>query len=185
MRTARLSDDDGNNLVKGIYTPSQRRMQARTGRIFLFLDALEMDGEERGKDLDPQNVYRELRKLACGFNALGSYADADDDRAPRTGDGKKVVVISPWGCGAFGGDFHIKLLLIWICASAYGDNVEELRLAVRRDWWESLDQDWRALIDHFREMSLERVWVAFSHLMRKYVDDPNSAIQWHSLRPPL
>jgi hypothetical protein len=185
LRTARLDDGDSPdeaNSIKGIYNPSQREMQGRIGRMFLFLDALEMDGESHGKDLGWENVHRELKKLTSGFHALASRMPPDHKIRPGYGN-KTIMVIPPWGCGTFGGDFHVKLLLIWMCASAYGDHIRELRLVVRRDWWESSIPAWRSLIGRLEGSSLERAWSGFTHLMERYSEDRNSPIQWHIISP--
>jgi len=179
--------DDGDhpndaNSTKGFYDSSQREMQGRIGRLFLFLDALEMDGENHGKDLDWENVHRELKKLSSGFHALASRMPPDSNTRPWSGN-KTIMVIPPWGCGTFGGDFHVKLLLIWMCASAYGDYVRELRLVVRRGWWESTVPAWRSLIGRLEGSSLEKAWSGVTRLMKRYSDDPNSPVQWHAISP--
>jgi hypothetical protein len=149
----------------------------------LFLDAQEMDGELHGRDLDKKVMIREMRKLASGFRGLltnnTSPLDSIDESKETEilGDGGQVrntrrevvLVVPPWGCGTFGGDFKVKLLLIWLVASSYGvpnqdqrstqdesdvdgdsqlrrGGIKEIRLAVKRSWWEGLDESWRAFI---------------------------------------
>jgi len=56
--------------LREIYTCAERSTQNRTGRSFLFLDALEMDGEKHGRDVEMKNMLREINKLMSGFNAL-------------------------------------------------------------------------------------------------------------------
>ncbi|KAG8804110.1 hypothetical protein FRC17_006036 [Serendipita sp. 399] len=139
----------------------------RKGRSFLFLDALEMDGEFHGRDRELDLVKRELRKLITGFGAL--------DINEHSGKGRRMrVVVPPWGCGTFGGDLRVKLLLIWLSASivsgeqpSFGDQVQkngddkeeedtgalELHLSLRKDMWNRLDPEWRhsiQSISHFR-----------------------------------
>ncbi|TRX92375.1 hypothetical protein FHL15_006761 [Xylaria flabelliformis] len=73
-------------------------------RAMLFMDASELDVEsdENGlPDLAPQNLIRDLNKAMIAF-CSGSYE----------------VIYSPlWGCGAFGGDPFVKLVLLWCAAS--------------------------------------------------------------------
>ncbi|KAJ2971352.1 hypothetical protein NUW58_g9441 [Xylaria curta] len=73
-------------------------------RTMLFMDALELDaeGNEVGlPDLVPENLTREVNKAAIAFSS-GVYD----------------VIISPlWGCGAFGGDPFVKVVLLWCAAS--------------------------------------------------------------------
>jgi poly(ADP-ribose) glycohydrolase len=73
-------------------------------RTMLFMDALELDGESDNRglpDLAPGNLLREVNKAAIAFSS-----SAYD------------VVYSPlWGCGAFGGDPFVKVLLLWCAAS--------------------------------------------------------------------
>jgi len=73
-------------------------------RTMLFMDALELDVESDDKglpDLAPGNLSREVNKAAIAFSS-GVY-DA---------------VYSPlWGCGAFGGDPFVKVMLLWCAAS--------------------------------------------------------------------
>ncbi|KAI0105049.1 poly glycohydrolase-domain-containing protein [Nemania sp. FL0031] len=73
-------------------------------RTMLFMDALELDaeGDETSlPDLAPENLTREVNKAAIAFTS-GPYE----------------VVYSPlWGCGAFGGDPFVKVMLLWCAAS--------------------------------------------------------------------
>ncbi|KAH8164615.1 hypothetical protein CIB48_g3648 [Xylaria polymorpha] len=73
-------------------------------RTMLFMDALELDVEsdENGlPDLAPKNLTRDLNKAAIAF-CSGSYE----------------TIYSPlWGCGAFGGDPFVKVVLLWCAAS--------------------------------------------------------------------
>ncbi|KAJ4312616.1 hypothetical protein N0V84_009854 [Fusarium piperis] len=80
----------------------------RPGGRLVFMDALEMDMLESSKgslpDLQPENVDREIRKATAGFE---SYP----------GD---TVFAGLWGCGAFGGDPGVKLVILWIAAAVAG-----------------------------------------------------------------
>ncbi|OBS19790.1 hypothetical protein FPOA_11514 [Fusarium poae] len=80
------------------------------GRL-VFMDALEMDMVEHSSsddlpDLYPENIDREINKAINGFT---SYK----------GDS---VFTGLWGCGAFGGDPGVKLVVLWLTAGA--SNVE-------------------------------------------------------------
>jgi poly(ADP-ribose) glycohydrolase len=74
------------------------------GRL-VFMDALEMDMLERSSsnglpDLYPENIDREINKATNGFT---SYK----------GDS---IFTGLWGCGAFGGDPGVKLMVLWLAA---------------------------------------------------------------------
>ncbi|KAI5467695.1 hypothetical protein BGZ63DRAFT_410587 [Mariannaea sp. PMI_226] len=81
----------------------------RGGRL-IFMDALEMDMVESPEDMVPDlltgNIDRELRKAFAGFVAA-SERDA-------------TIWTGLWGCGAFCGDAGVKLLILWLAASAAG-----------------------------------------------------------------
>jgi hypothetical protein len=116
-----------------------------------------MDGERYGRDVEMENMLREINKLMSGFNALlhRNAKNLADDHS--TSEHRFVVVLPPWGCGTFGGDFKVKLLLIWMAASMCG--ISELRLAVKSAWWNTLDADWRGLIERMRTMEdLSNIW---------------------------
>ncbi len=73
-------------------------------RAMLFMDALELDAaaNETGlPDLVPENLSREINKAAIAFSS-GVY---------------DVVFAPQWGCGAFGGDPFVKMMLLWCAAS--------------------------------------------------------------------
>ncbi|KAK4197346.1 hypothetical protein QBC40DRAFT_285726 [Triangularia verruculosa] len=79
-------------------------------RTMLFMDALELDLVDDGgglADLFPQNTEREIAKAYTAFYSSleGSICEI------RTG---------LWGCGAFGGDPDVKMLLMWLAASMAG-----------------------------------------------------------------
>ncbi|KIM32523.1 hypothetical protein M408DRAFT_220255 [Serendipita vermifera MAFF 305830] len=146
LRSARL---------RQLYSPSERILQGRTGRSYLFIDALEMDEDKHGKDAEAANILREMHKLMSGFSALALRSKANGHRS--------IVVVPPWGCGTFGGDFRVKLLLIWMAATVCG--IGELRCAVKEGWWVGLDPSWRLLIDRIRgkerdsgAWDVKRVW---------------------------
>jgi poly(ADP-ribose) glycohydrolase len=74
------------------------------GRL-VFMDALEMDMVERSSDKDlpdlyPENIDRELQKATHGFTSYN-------------GDS---IFTGLWGCGAFGGDPGVKLMILWLAA---------------------------------------------------------------------
>lgn len=146
------------------------RDQNRIGRSFLFLDALEMDGEQHGRDTDPPNLTRELVKLVTGFRGLvRSYPAA-----------RWMVVVPPWGCGTFGGDLKVKLFLIWIAASLCG--IDELRFAIRMDIWNEIDAPWRAFIQDASDDSKRTQWTP--DILWNFLSRPGQAptFDWSSLR---
>ncbi|KAH7179377.1 uncharacterized protein B0J16DRAFT_169671 [Fusarium flagelliforme] len=74
------------------------------GRL-VFMDALEMDMVERSSDNDlpdlyPENIDRELQKATNGFTSYN-------------GDS---IFTGLWGCGAFGGDPGVKLMILRLAA---------------------------------------------------------------------
>ncbi|KAF5584623.1 poly(ADP-ribose) glycohydrolase [Fusarium pseudocircinatum] len=76
----------------------------RGGRL-VFMDALEMDmldhSEDTGlPDLSYGNIDREINKAANGFSSYKGNS----------------VFTGLWGCGAFGGDPGVKLLILWLAA---------------------------------------------------------------------
>ncbi|KAF4944038.1 hypothetical protein FSARC_14784 [Fusarium sarcochroum] len=82
-------------------------MASWQGGRLVFMDALEMDMLEGSfdndlPDLHPENIDREIRKATVG---LASY------RGDR-------IFTGLWGCGAFGGDPGVKLILLWLAAAA-------------------------------------------------------------------
>ncbi|KAM0223729.1 hypothetical protein ACHAQD_002803 [Fusarium lateritium] len=81
--------------------------KAWKGGRLVFMDALEMDMLEHspGKglpDLYFDNIDRELSKATNGFASYG-------------GDS---IFTGLWGCGAFGGDPGVKLIMLWLAAGA-------------------------------------------------------------------
>ncbi|KAF5633508.1 poly(ADP-ribose) glycohydrolase [Fusarium tjaetaba] len=82
------------------------RKSWRGGRL-VFMDALEMDMLEHSEDtglpdLSHENIDRELNKAANGFSSYKGNS----------------VFTGLWGCGAFGGDPGVKLLILWLAAGA-------------------------------------------------------------------
>jgi len=167
--------------LRKIYSSSDRKIQSRIGRSFLFLDALEMDKERQGQDAKMGNMLREIHKLMSGFKALLQRNLENPMDTHHKNGHRLVVIIPPWGCGTFGGDIKVKLLLIWIAASVCGIN--ELRFAVRRDWWHALDVDWRNLIDNMRGMEVHDkarnvgwLWRLLCHLEK--ASDSSTTFNW-------
>ncbi|KAI0553163.1 hypothetical protein F4679DRAFT_498439 [Xylaria curta] len=73
-------------------------------RTMLFMDALELDVESDENSLlglAPQNLTRDLNKAAIAFSSTSN----------------KVVHSTLWGCGTFGGDPFVKVVLLWSAAS--------------------------------------------------------------------
>ncbi|KAF5660844.1 poly(ADP-ribose) glycohydrolase [Fusarium circinatum] len=77
------------------------------GGHLVFMDALEMDmldhsGNDGLSDLSHGNIDREINKAANGFSSYKGNS----------------VFTGLWGCGAFGGDPGVKLLILWLAAGA-------------------------------------------------------------------
>jgi poly(ADP-ribose) glycohydrolase len=75
-----------------------------TERTTLLIDALELDmvsGDEMLPDLEPGNVRWKLVKAYLAFSSA-LY---------------EKVITPLWGCGAFGGDPGVKMLVLWCSAS--------------------------------------------------------------------
>jgi poly(ADP-ribose) glycohydrolase len=86
------------------YEPAIRDLPS--GKL-LLMDALEMDLADTTKglaDLDEGNVDREIRKAATAFTS------PDHD----------IIWTGLWGCGAFGGNPAVKMVILWIAASVAG-----------------------------------------------------------------
>lgn len=64
-----------------------------------------------------QGILRELNKAYSGFSckAVGDSSPAGNLIPVATGN---------WGCGAFGGDKHLKTLIQWLAASRVGRSVK-------------------------------------------------------------
>lgn len=81
--------------------------KAWRGGNLIFMDALEMDMAEAADDLPDltkENLDREYVKAFKGFSS-NLY---------------NRVWTGLWGCGAFGGDPAVKLVILWCASSAAG-----------------------------------------------------------------
>ena len=136
LRTATLSQ---------IYSPEQRQVHRRTGRQFVFADALELD-EAPGTDLQQVHLEREVKKLLAGFSALEQGT---------------TVIAPPWGCGAFGGDLRVKLLLIWLAASLSG-RVKELRVVLVPYFRDLLGPSFDITAKKYATMTPAAIWKLLS-----------------------
>ena len=70
-------------------------------RCVIAMDALELDMEDCGhniRELEPNNLNRELNKAYCGFS-------------PLNGKPFSLIATGHWGCGAFGGHRYAKALI--------------------------------------------------------------------------
>lgn len=109
-----------------VRSPVSDMSEWRGGRL-IFMDALEMDETWPAEateltaavdvlvDVQAGRIDREVGKALAGFRALG--------------DGTEVCS-GLWGCGAFCGDAGVKVLVLWLAASAAG---MRLRLAVSEE----------------------------------------------------
>ena len=136
LRTAKLSQ---------IYSPEQRQVNRRTGRQFIFADALELD-EAPGTDLQPAHLEREVKKLLAGFAAL---------------EHGTTVIAPPWGCGAFGGDLRVKLLVLWLAASLSG-RVKELRVVLIPYFRDLLGPSFDMTAKKYATMTPAAIWKLLS-----------------------
>ncbi|KAJ4015184.1 hypothetical protein NW766_005515 [Fusarium irregulare] len=85
----------------------RRNVEWNTRGRLVFMDALEMDMVERSSgndlpDLYPENIDRELNKAINGFTSYNGHS----------------IFTGLWGCGAFGGDPGVKLMILWLAAGA-------------------------------------------------------------------
>ncbi|RMJ08665.1 hypothetical protein CDV36_011706 [Fusarium kuroshium] len=92
-----------------ITAPALTEGVERPGGRLVFMDALEMDmlepsSEDSLPDLQPENIDREIKKATAGFESYQGDA----------------IFTGLWGCGAFGGDPGVKLMILWIAAAAAG-----------------------------------------------------------------
>ncbi|KAL4729061.1 hypothetical protein ACLX1H_003469 [Fusarium chlamydosporum] len=85
--------------------PTDNDWASWQGGRLIFMDALEMDMLEPPSsnglpDLCAENIDREINKATNGFTSYkGDY-----------------VFTGLWGCGAFGGDPGVKLMILWLAA---------------------------------------------------------------------
>lgn len=87
---------------------------ARPLRHYILADALPLDEAERCADglipdLLPENLIREVKKLYAAFAGAAQISKA-------AGQARCIVEAPPWGCGAFGGDFGVKMRCMMIAA---------------------------------------------------------------------
>lgn len=85
-------------------------VQSHKSFNIIAIDALDFSGDYATSlqlQLNPSNLERELRKLIVGFSSINN--DSID-----TGH---------WGCGAFGGNKYLKVLLQMIAASVTGNKL--------------------------------------------------------------
>ena len=136
LRTATLSH---------IYSLEERQARRRLGRQFVFADALELD-EAPGTDLQLAHLEREVKKLLAGFSAL---------------EQDTTVVAPPWGCGAFGGDVRVKLLVLWLAASLSG-RVKELRVVLVPYFRDLLGPSFDIAAKKYATMTPATIWKLLS-----------------------
>jgi hypothetical protein len=109
-------------------------------RHYILADALPLDdldhAESKPADLRPENVQRELEKLYAAFS--GALRISKREAYPRC-----IIEAPPWGCGAFGGNFVIKIKIMMIVAGLIGVTV---RLSATTDRLHDIEE-LRAVID--------------------------------------
>ncbi|KAK0667558.1 Poly glycohydrolase [Cercophora samala] len=76
-------------------------------RTMLFMDALELDLEHDGERLADLTLENMERETAKAYTAFCSTTLSE-------------IHTGLWGCGAFGGDPEVKMLLLWLAASMAG-----------------------------------------------------------------
>ncbi|KAL3642181.1 hypothetical protein CASFOL_012996 [Castilleja foliolosa] len=76
-------------------------MGRRRTRV-IAIDALEQPGSTQYK---PESLVREANKAFCGFRL---NPNVEDEMGVATGN---------WGCGVFGGDVEVKVVIQWLAAS--------------------------------------------------------------------
>ena len=105
-------------------------------RTMLFMDALELDSYTDGRyaDLDSANIEREFRKAMVAFGS-GRY---------------HRIHTSLWGCGAFGGDPGVKMVILWLAASIQGAALTVTYEADRGDFAHNM----LAFIDRVQPLAL-------------------------------
>lgn len=110
-RTARLGciypSDSALAVMENCSNQLRAEHERRKGRVWIFMDAAELDLEAGDKIL-PDFRNNHSRKVHGSDQA----PDSSHDAATTTN-----IVSPPWGCGAFGGDIRVKLLLIWLAAT--------------------------------------------------------------------
>jgi hypothetical protein len=99
----------------------------RPRRYYIIADALPLDSmpdpEDGLKDLVTANVEREVKKLYAAFSGASKLL---------LGLGYRTAVVEagPWGCGAFGGTFLVKMLCMQIASDLAGT---QLRLSITKN----------------------------------------------------
>jgi len=123
-------------------------------RTMLFMDAIQFDFNPAGsgtqgilRDLEPGNLSRELWKA---YNAFSSALVRRSERATITIDmhhhgSYAVVATGLWGCGAFGGNKHIKSVIQWCAASMA--QVERLQFITSTSEQHTFAEAFRGFID--------------------------------------
>lgn len=94
--------------------------KAWRGGDLIFMDALEMDMAEAAHDLPDlkeENIGRDYVKAFKGFSS-NLYGQ---------------VWTGLWGCGAFGGDPAVKLVILWCASSAAGAKLNVMLNAQQHD----------------------------------------------------
>jgi poly(ADP-ribose) glycohydrolase len=108
--------------IETLFDPAER-----LNRHYILADALPLDSmpdEENGlKDLVPGRVDRETKKLFAAFSGASKMLSSEGESAAA------VIEAGPWGCGAFGGTFLVKMLCMEIASGLAG---VQLRLSITK-----------------------------------------------------
>lgn len=100
----------------------------RPKRHYILADALPLDSmpdPKTGlKDLVSGRVEREVKKLYAGFSGASKMASKERSA------GGAIIESGPWGCGAFGGTFLVKMLCMQVASGISG---VQLRLGMLKD----------------------------------------------------
>ncbi|KAK6538113.1 hypothetical protein TWF694_010995 [Orbilia ellipsospora] len=167
------------------------------GRIrvntFLSLNATELDGIDlpEGTNTDggtlladflPGLLEKDLWKAYTGFfGVFNSQKSTPVRRSASTSAStstpqphKRVkyrIVTPPWGCGAFGGDIRVKLMLLWIAASfaaanSNADVAVELVFLVKLMAVDAVEVSWREMIGKIEKggVGADEIWQALKNL---------------------
>ncbi|KAF3916646.1 hypothetical protein ABW20_dc0104730 [Dactylellina cionopaga] len=166
-RTARL-DRNYNREEYEKDNDDDKRLRVNT---FLFLNAVELDAMDVPQPLNlpdflPGMLEKDLLKAYTGFQGV-----LDSQR----GKGKKHrIVATPWGCGAFGGDIRVKLLLLWIAASFASANVDdggatEVVFLVKDMVMDMKEMWWKETIQRIKDAGVgaDDVWRALANAREK------------------
>jgi hypothetical protein len=102
--------------LKHLYERDQRPLRRYILADALPLDDLDEEGYVGTPDLRPGVTERELQKLYAAFSgALNAAREAQQLRC--------IIESPPWGCGAFGGDFLVKMQVMMVAAGLAGVSV--------------------------------------------------------------